>query len=74
MHWRSPREFGPGFVCDFVLSPFLPSTGNMFDLRRGDEDSLAYLAFIVLLGFLYHLQAIPGILITPISSTSAIWF
>ena len=22
LHWRSPREFGPGFTCDFVLSSF----------------------------------------------------
>ena len=46
LHWRSPREFGPGFVCDSVLSPFLTSTGNTFDLRRGDDGSLAYLACI----------------------------
>ena len=46
LHWRSPREFGPGFVCDSVLSPFLTSTGNAFDLRRGDDGSLAYLACI----------------------------
>ena len=46
MHWRSPWEFGPGFVYDSVLSPFLTSTGNTFDLRRGDEGSLAYLACI----------------------------
>ena len=46
LRWRSPREFGPGFTCDSVLSSFLTSTGNTFDLRRGDEDSLAYLACI----------------------------
>ena len=46
LHWRSPREFGPGFACDSVLSSFLSSTGNMFDLRHGDEGSLAYLACI----------------------------
>ena len=46
LHWHSPREFGPGFVCDFVQSPFLTSTGNTFDLRHGDEGSLAYLACI----------------------------
>ena len=44
LHWHSLREFGPGFVCDSVLSPFLTSTRNTFDLRRGDEGSLAYLA------------------------------
>ena len=46
LHWCSPREFGLGFVCDFVLSPFLTSTGNTFDLRCGDEGSFAYLACI----------------------------
>ena len=46
LHWSSPREFGPGFVCDSVLSPFLTSTGNTFNLRSGDEGSLAYLACI----------------------------
>ena len=46
LHWRSPREFGLGFVYDSVLSPFLTSTGNTFDLRRGDEGSLAYLTCI----------------------------
>ena len=40
LHWRSPREFGPGFACDSVLSSFLSSTGNTFDLHRGDEGSL----------------------------------
>ena len=40
LHWCSPREFGLGFVCHFVLSPFLTSTGNTFDLRRGDVDTL----------------------------------
>ena len=46
LQWRFPREFGLGFACDFVLSSFLTSTGNTFDLRRGDEGSLAYLACI----------------------------
>ena len=46
LHWRSPREFGPDFVCDSILSPFLTSTGNTFDLCHGDEGSLAYLACI----------------------------
>ena len=43
LHWRSPREFGPGFACDSVLSYFLTSPRNTFDLRHGDEGSLAYL-------------------------------
>ena len=46
LHWRSPREFGPDFVCDFALSLFFTSTGNTFDLRCGEEGSLAYLACI----------------------------
>ena len=46
LHWWSPQEFGLGFACDFVLSSFLTSTGNTFDLCRGDEGSLAYLACI----------------------------
>ena len=46
LHWRSPWEFGPSFVCDSVLSPFLTSIGNTFDLHCGDEGSLAYLACI----------------------------
>ena len=46
LHWRSPWEFDPGFVYDSVLSPFLTFTGNTFDLRHGDEGSLAYLACI----------------------------
>ena len=46
LHWISLREFGLGFVCDFVLSSFLTFTGNTFDLHRGDEGSLAYLACI----------------------------
>ena len=46
LQWRFPREFGPGFACDSVLSSFLSSTGNTFDLRHGDEGSLAYLACI----------------------------
>ena len=51
LHWRSPQEFGPGFIYDSVLSPFLTSTGNTFDLRHGDEGSLAYLACISPSGF-----------------------
>ena len=46
LHWQSPREFGLGFACDSILSSFLTSTGNTFDLRRGDEGILAYLACI----------------------------
>ena len=46
MHLRSPREFGPGFACDSILSSFLTSLGNIFYLRRGDEGSLAYLACV----------------------------
>ena len=46
LHWRSPREFSPGFACDSVFFSFLTSTGNTFDLCRGDEGSLAYLACI----------------------------
>ena len=46
LHWRSPREFGPSFACDSVLSSFLTSTGNTFDLHRGNEGSLAYLTCI----------------------------
>ena len=46
LHWRSPREFGPRFACDSVLSFFLTSPGYTFNLRRGDEGSLAYLACI----------------------------
>ena len=44
--WRSPREFSPEFACDSVLAFFLSSPGNTFDLHRGDEGSLAYLACI----------------------------
>ena len=44
LRWRSPREFTPGFACDSVLASFLNSPGNTFDLRPGDEGSLAYLA------------------------------
>ena len=46
LNWRSPREFSPGFAYDSVLASFLNSLGNTFDLRRGDEGSLAYLACI----------------------------
>ena len=31
LRWRSPREFGPSFACDSVLSSFLTSTSNTFD-------------------------------------------
>ena len=41
-----PGSLAPVFFCDSVLSPFLTSTRNTFDLRRGDEGSLAYLACI----------------------------
>ena len=33
LSWRSPRELGPGFICDSVLASFLSSLGNTFDLR-----------------------------------------
>ena len=46
LHWRFPHEFGPSFACNSVLSSFLTSTGNTFDLCHGDEGSLAYLACI----------------------------
>ena len=46
LHKSSPREFGPSFACDSVLSCFLASIRNTFDLHRGDEGSLAYLACI----------------------------
>ena len=46
LHWHSPREFGPDFACDSVLSYFLTSPGNTFNLCHGDEDSLAYLACV----------------------------
>ena len=46
LHWRSLREFGPGFACDSVLSSFLTSRGNTFDLHCGGEGSLAFLACI----------------------------
>ena len=45
LSWCSPREFSPGFTCDFVLASFLNSPGNAFNLRQGDEGSLAYLAY-----------------------------
>ena len=44
LSWRSPREFNHGFACDSVLASFLNSLANAFDLRWGDEGSLAYLA------------------------------
>ncbi|KAL0012618.1 hypothetical protein SO802_007726 [Lithocarpus litseifolius] len=44
LSWHSPREFSSGFACDSVLSSFLNSLGYTFDLRQGDESSLAYLA------------------------------
>ena len=46
LSWRSPQEFSLGFACDSVLASFLNSLGNTFDLRCGDEGSLAYLACI----------------------------
>ena len=46
LHKSSPREFGPSFAYDSVLSCFLASIRNTFDLHRGDEGSLAYLACI----------------------------
>ena len=46
LYWRSPRGFGLGFACGSMLSSFLTSPGNTFDLHRGDEGSLAYLACI----------------------------
>ena len=46
LSWHSPREFSPRFSCDSVLASFLSSPGNTFDLRGGDEGSLAYLACI----------------------------
>jgi len=46
LSWRSPREFSPRFACDSVLASFFSSPGNIFDLCRGDEGSLAYLACI----------------------------
>ena len=44
LSWRFPRKFSPGFACDSVLASFLNSPRYTFDLRRGDEGSLAYLA------------------------------
>ena len=58
LHWRSPREFGPSFACDSVLSSFLSSIGNTFDLRHGDEGSLAYLACIS--PFWLHVPSLSG--------------
>ncbi|KAK9997790.1 hypothetical protein SO802_017393 [Lithocarpus litseifolius] len=46
LNWRSPREFSPKFACDFVLAFFLNTPRNTFDLRRGDEASLACFACI----------------------------
>ena len=48
LSWCSPREFSLRFACDSVLASFLNSSGNTFDLRPGDEGSLAYLACISL--------------------------
>ena len=45
LSWRSPQEFNLGFACDSVLASFLNSPGHTFNLRRGDEGSLAYLAY-----------------------------
>ena len=58
LHWRSPRKFGPSFVCYSVLSSFLSSIGNTFDLRHGDEGSLAYLACIS--PFWLHVPSLNG--------------
>ena len=44
LRWHSPREFSPGFACDSVLASFLTFSGSTFDLRHGDEGSLAYLS------------------------------
>ena len=41
-----PREFGAGFACDSTLSSLLNSPGHTFDLCRGDENSMVYLAYI----------------------------
>ena len=46
LSWRSPRDFSPGFAYDSVLACFLNSPRNTFDLRYGDEGSLAYLACV----------------------------
>lgn len=46
LNWRSPQEFSFGFACDSILSSFLNSPGHTFDLRQGDESSLAFLACI----------------------------
>ena len=46
LRWHSPWEFSPGFACDSVLASFLTSSGSTFDLRHGDEGSLAYLACV----------------------------
>ena len=44
LRWRSPQEFSPGFACDSVLASFLTFSGSTFDLRHGDEGSLASLS------------------------------
>ena len=44
--WCSPQEFSVEFTYNFVLASFLNSPRNTFDLRHGDEDSLAHLACI----------------------------
>ena len=46
LSWCSPWEFSPGFAYDSVLASFLNSPENTFDLRLGDEGSLANLAYI----------------------------
>ena len=48
LSWRIPWDFSPGFAYDSVLAHFLSSPENTFDLHRGDEGSLAYLACISL--------------------------
>lgn len=46
LNWRFPGEFDMGFLCNFVLEPFLSSPGHSFDLCLDDESNLAYLATI----------------------------
>ena len=46
LSWHSPQEFSPKFAYDSALDSFLNSSGNTFDLGRGDEGNLTYLACI----------------------------
>ena len=46
LSWHSPWEFCLRFPCDSVLTSFLNSPRNTFDLCRKDEGSLAFLACI----------------------------